>query len=82
MRLENTRQSILEAQTFISNEGDNKELEDTFVGAVKSNGGISIDTLEGNMLAHLGDYIIKGVAGEFYPCEYNIFHKTYEIVEG
>jgi hypothetical protein len=36
-------------------------------------------TLEGNMIAHVGDYIIKGVKGEFYPCKKNIFHATYDI---
>lgn len=37
-----------------------------------------IPTLEGQMAAHTGDYIIKGIAGEFYPCKPEIFHKTYE----
>lgn len=39
-----------------------------------------IKTLEGNMRADMGDYIIKGVQGEFYPCKPDIFHKTYEKV--
>ena len=39
---------------------------------------IAIDTLEGVMQASLGDYIIKGVNGEFYPCKPDIFAKTYE----
>lgn len=38
-------------------------------------------TLEGKMEAALGDYIIKGVNGEFYPCKASIFKKTYEEVE-
>lgn len=37
-------------------------------------------TLEGTMLASIGDYIIKGVNGEFYPCKPDIFEKTYEKV--
>ena len=37
-----------------------------------------IDTLEGVMKASVGDYIIKGVHGEFYPCKPDIFHETYE----
>lgn len=37
-----------------------------------------IDTLEGVMKASIGDYIIKGVHGEFYPCKPDIFHETYE----
>jgi len=40
-----------------------------------------VPTLEGNMYANVGDYIIKGVNGEFYPCKPDIFHKTYERVE-
>lgn len=41
---------------------------------------IYITTLEGTMLASPGDYIIKGVNGEFYPCKPDIFDKTYEQV--
>lgn len=37
-----------------------------------------IDTLEGTMTASPGDWIIKGVNGEFYPCKPDIFAKTYE----
>ena len=43
--------------------------------------GLFIRTLEGDMFAHVGDYIIKGVQGEFYPCKPDIFEETYEIVE-
>jgi hypothetical protein len=39
---------------------------------------IAIPTLEGTMQAALGDWIIKGVNGEFYPCKPDIFEKTYE----
>ena len=40
-----------------------------------------IETLEGNMVVSLGDWIIKGVKGEFYPCKPDIFAETYEPVE-
>lgn len=40
---------------------------------------ITIKTLEGDMKASVGDYIIKGVNGEFYPCKPDIFEKTYEL---
>jgi hypothetical protein len=52
--------------------------------------GVSIDpetgfmliaTLEGTMQAKPGDWIIQGVAGEFYPCKPDIFEATYEPVE-
>lgn len=39
---------------------------------------LDIHTLEGTMAAHIGDYIIRGVAGEFYPCRSDIFEATYE----
>lgn len=39
-----------------------------------------IPTLEGKMIAWVGDYIIQGVAGEFYPCQPDIFAMTYEKV--
>ena len=41
---------------------------------------LKIQTLEGVMTARLGDYVIKGVNGEFYPCKPDIFHKTYELI--
>ena len=40
-----------------------------------------VKTLEGNMRADVGDWIIRGVAGEFYPCKRNIFRATYEVAE-
>ena len=43
--------------------------------------GVIIKTLEGEMLAKQGDYIIKGIKGEFYPCKPDIFEATYEKVE-
>lgn len=41
---------------------------------------ITIPTLEGDHIAKHGDWIIKGVNGEFYPCKPDIFAKTYEPV--
>ena len=40
--------------------------------------GLTIYTLEGNLKAEFGDWIIKGVKGEFYPCKPDIFEATYE----
>lgn len=40
-----------------------------------------IPTLEGDMVASTGDFIIKGVHGEFYPCKPDIFWASYEVVE-
>lgn len=39
---------------------------------------LAIETLEGTMNVSSGDYIIRGVKGEFYPCKPDIFHETYE----
>lgn len=47
-----------------------------------SYGGIEIDTLEGVMRADPGDWIIRGVKGEFYPCKSEIFEATYDEVRG
>ena len=44
-------------------------------------GYFTIKTLEGEMRADYGDYIIQGVNGELYPCKPDIFAKTYERVE-
>jgi hypothetical protein len=38
-----------------------------------------IATLEGSMTVSPGDWVIKGVAGEFYPCKPDIFEQTYEV---
>ena len=42
---------------------------------------IEIKTLEGTMMANKGDWIIKGVQDEFYPCKPDIFNITYELVD-
>lgn len=42
---------------------------------------VAIDTLEGTMRANVGDWIICGVAGEFYSCKPDIFEKTYTAVK-
>lgn len=61
-------------------------LADAFeAGTVYYQGGpepyLTIQTLEGAMRANAGDWIIKGVAGELYPCKPAIFDATYEAVE-
>lgn len=62
--------------------GRNLEELQNFVGsALAYDGKLIIHTLEGDHEAKVGDYIIKGVQGEFYPCKPEIFAKTYEAVE-
>jgi hypothetical protein len=41
---------------------------------------VEVRTLEGNITGREGDWIIKGINGEFYPCKPDIFEKTYEAV--
>ena len=81
--LENNYNSIYYALEFVFSIGmetsvplANKTIED-----VRNANGIKIETLEGTMLATFGDYIIKGINGEFYPCKADIFTKTYEKLD-
>lgn len=64
-------------------DGENWEEVRAFVGAsvqVRGNYELTISTLEGEMVASKGDWIIKGVKGEFYPCKPDIFAATYDYV--
>lgn len=73
-----TRDSAREIGQWLADNGEGH------MGALlKGNEMVSllIPTLEGTMEASSGDYIIKGVAGEFYPCKADIFEKTYEVVQ-
>jgi hypothetical protein len=66
---------------FMNDNGGHKlAYEDAEEGANKT-GNLYIKTLEGVMTASSGDWIIKGVSGEFYPCKPDIFEKTYEAVD-
>lgn len=49
---------------------------------VPGNRVVVIETIEGNMTAGVGDWIITGVEGEVYPCKDSIFKKTYEPIDG
>lgn len=83
-----SQKTIIEALQFM---GQNVEMprgypehdnpfEDYIHMAWKDNG-IKISTLEGTMLASEGDYIIRGIKGEYYPCKPDIFEQTYKPVE-
>lgn len=64
--------------------GDNIDelfkLEDFKLNYTLVNGILGVYSLEGVMWASVGDYIIKGIKGEFYPCKPDIFKETYEEV--
>lgn len=49
--------------------------------ADEASGAMIIPTLEGDMRCEVGDWIIKGIKGEFYPCKPDIFEATYEPAE-
>lgn len=59
---------------------NHKEIFDFCPKAQYPDDALIIKTLEGNMIADEGDWIIKGVKGEFYPCKDDIFRMTYEEV--
>jgi hypothetical protein len=71
----------IEAKLFT---GDNMQEMIDFIGKDKlepnTEGYLHIFTLEGTMTASKGDWIIRGVHGEFYPCKPDIFKKTYSKV--
>ena len=79
-----TKENIIEVFDFLdgANYKETKsveELED-FSQMMLKQGYIEIETLEGYMKASFGDYIIKGIKGEFYPCKPDVFIATYEEV--
>ena len=78
---------VIEAIQFIGSEDSLCEILHFMRGMSSAlvlrseHGDIFIPTLEGKMRASKGDWIIKGVKGEFYPCKPDIFEQTYEKVE-
>ena len=65
--------------------GENREemeqfIPNTIIVRKNKEGELGIGTLDGVMTASKGDFIIKGVHGEYYPCKPDIFEQTYEPV--
>lgn len=61
--------------------GTNQQEIAQFMGVASTcDGKVEIHTLEGTLTASVGDYIIRGIKGEFYPCKPDIFAATYEAV--
>ncbi len=69
----------VEARQYTRN-GLEAEKVAEWCGGQQTNDGIIVYTLEGEHLGQYGDWIIKGVAGEFYPCKSDIFRATYDLV--
>ena len=80
IELKNNYDSIVECVEFVFNIGMDSSMigESATVNKVKEEDGFLIPTLEGDMKASFGDYIIKGIKGEYYPCKPDIFEATYE----
>ena len=70
---------IIEAAQYTRN-GLKAEKDAEWCGGQQKDEGLLIGTLEGWLLADYGDWIIKGIKGEFYPCKPDIFEATYEEV--
>jgi len=70
---------VIEAVEYTRNGLQAEQVAD-WCGGSQTNDGIVIETLEGDLLGNYGDYIIKGIQGEFYPCKPDIFKATYEEV--
>ena len=69
---------VIEAVKFTGTNGDEIAVFMSCQHPFLRDGGLIIGTLEGNMRADPGDWVIKGVKGEFYPCKPDIFKATYE----
>ncbi len=76
-----TGKNFDECMNFIGEDYGNKFNYENAEESATETGKILIDTLEGMITASKGDFIIKGVKGEFYPCKPDIFQQTYEPIE-
>ena len=74
IQFEDNSDRIIEIHEFMGGDTIRVNYED------KDNPYLKIETLEGIMKASVGDYLLKGVNGEVYPCKPDIFEKTYERV--
>lgn len=72
---------VVEAFRYAINEQPGWFVASCEAGLVRGFDPIVIRTLEGEMTARGGDWIIRGVQGEIYPCKHDIFTATYEPAE-
>ena len=70
---------FLTSDTFV-NETMSVDGNHFYIDHSRIDGGLIIKTMEGEHIATIGDYIIKGVKGEYYPCKEDVFYQTYEKV--
>ena len=86
IQLQSTDRSIREVLEFMGQKVDTASASASgnfykYCCSCREDNGLIIKTLEGQHIASFGDYIIKGVQGEFYPCKPDIFAATYEEVK-
>lgn len=72
---------VIEAVQYLSDEATYNAIIEMGCPRIEKLAYWAIPTLEGDMKVSHGDYVIKGVKGEFYPCKADIFEMTYERVE-
>jgi len=76
---------VIEATRFTGDRDSANEILNWVNGsggeAIFDRNSIQIQSLEGRMLANAGDWVIRGVEGEFYPCKDDIFRQTYDSVD-
>ena len=72
---------VIDADQWLPRSEKCRELASLVPGFVVHGDKLLIPTLEGTMSADDGDWIIRGVKGEYYPCKPEIFNLTYEKVE-
>lgn len=77
MRFYGSTESLYRAYKWVAED----TVRPTTIFTDERTGELIIHTLEGDMRCVYGDWIIRGVNGEFYPCKNEIFEKTYELVE-
>lgn len=79
-----TEENYVEVHDWVR-DVDSSSIYGAVIGMIRAEkekyNGLPIPTLEGVMVARIGDYVIKGIQGEFYPCKPDIFIATYELVE-
>lgn len=90
VKLEPNQASIKECYSFMGDTSNYETVvaQDRFTDycndIIKEGKGLRLKTLESDnetQIASFGDYIIKGLEGEFYPCKPDIFEKTYELIK-
>lgn len=87
MPLYQKRPVIIEAYQLTLNDDATRSIPGWFIKAIfagkiitNEDGTVIIKTLEGDHRGDIGDYIIKGIKGELYPCKPDIFAQTYDPV--